>query len=215
MKKTVIVVGAGNGLGNAVAREFAKHDFKVALISRRKARLDAYEAEFKKDGIEVCTKVADATNPESLTMAIRQIQGQFGTPAVLVYNVGITELESNTITSEILTKRYQVDCASAWHCAHLVATEDFAQNKGCILFTGGEFDKAHMMAPGIIPLVIDKAALKAMNGILHDLMEPRGIFVGSIVVNGVISEETEHNAENIAKAYWKMYEERKEYEVLA
>ena len=33
-KKTLIVVGAGAGLGNAVAKEFAGHDFRVVLIAR-------------------------------------------------------------------------------------------------------------------------------------------------------------------------------------
>lgn len=42
MKKTLILIGAGAGLGNAVARDFAEHDFRVALVARSK---EVYRAE--------------------------------------------------------------------------------------------------------------------------------------------------------------------------
>ena len=32
---------------------------------------------------------------------------------------------------------YQTDVASAWHCARLMADEDFGKKAGVILFTGG------------------------------------------------------------------------------
>lgn len=40
-KKTLILIGAGKGLGNAIAREFAAHDFRVVLMARDRAHLDA------------------------------------------------------------------------------------------------------------------------------------------------------------------------------
>jgi len=53
VKKTLIVVGAGKGLGNAVAREFAAHDFRVVLIARNAEHLSDYKKEFEAEGIEV------------------------------------------------------------------------------------------------------------------------------------------------------------------
>lgn len=53
-----------------------------------------------------------------------------------------------------------------------------------------------------------------MNIILHHEMEPRGIFVGSILVSGVIAEgDARYDPAIIAKEYWRMYTERQEYEV--
>ena len=43
-KKTIVVVGAGKGLGNAVARLFGENDFRVILISRNLDRLNGYKA---------------------------------------------------------------------------------------------------------------------------------------------------------------------------
>jgi len=215
MKKTLIVVGAGKGLGNAIAREFARHQFRVVLIARNIAHLSQYKAEFEADGIETYTKVADASKPETLTAALHEIEQELGTPDCLVYNVGVTEPDGDKeLTNSLLMQRYQIDCASAWHCANLISTKDFGAKNGCIIFTGGGFAKTFNPVPGISVLSVDKAALNAMNIVLHKLLEPKGIFVGSVIVKGIINPETEHNAANIAKHYWKMYEDRCEYEVV-
>lgn len=39
MDRTMILIGAGRGLGNAVAREFASHGFRVVLVARNEERL--------------------------------------------------------------------------------------------------------------------------------------------------------------------------------
>jgi short-subunit dehydrogenase len=215
MKKTIILVGSGKGLGNAVAKEFATHDFRVVLIARHKENLDEYEKEFKAEGYEVYTKVADALYPETLTKAINEATAELGTPDALIYNVGITEPDGDrAITNELLLQRYQIDAASAYHCTTLIATEEFAAKKGAIIFTGGGFAKTFKPILFLKPLCIDKAALNAMNIVLHHALEPRGIFVGSVLVSGVITPGDEkYDPALIAKEYWKMYTERKEFEV--
>lgn len=215
MKKTLILVGAGKGLGNAIAREFASHDFRVVLIARSQEHLKEYEEELHGQGYEVYTKAADALYPETLTKAINEVKAELGTPDALVYNVGITEPDGEReITNELLMQRYQIDAASAYHCAALVATDEFAEKKGAILFTGGGFAKTFQPILFLKPLCIDKAALNAMNIVLHHALEPKGIFVGSVLVSGVIAPGDEkYDPALIAKEYWKMYTERKEFEV--
>ena len=214
VKRTLILVGAGKGLGNAIAREFASHDFRVALIARSKEHLQQYEEEFKKEGIEVYTKVADALHPETLTDAINELRKELGTPDALVYNVGVTEIDGDReITCELLLQRYQIDVASAYHCAKLVATDEFAQKKGGILLTGGGLAVHPHYA--FTPLSIDKAALNAVNTILHDYYQPKGIFVGSVLVAGAIGgKDPRYAPDLIAKEYWKMYTERNEFQLL-
>ena len=47
-KKTIVVVGAGKGLGNAVARLFGENDFRVILISRNLDRLNGIRLSLKR-----------------------------------------------------------------------------------------------------------------------------------------------------------------------
>lgn len=215
-KKSVIVIGAGPGLGNAVAREFAHHEFRVALVARKAPHLAKYQQAFEAEGIEVMTVAADAAKPETLTRAIETVRKAWGTPDVLVYNIGITVPDGNQpITSQLLMERYQVDVASGWHAAQLVATDEFASKKGAILFTGGGFAKTFQPILSLKPLCIDKAAMNAMNIVLHADFAPRGIFVGSVLVSGVIQKgDAKYDPALIAKQYWEMYEERGAYEVV-
>lgn len=215
MKKTLILIGSGKGLGNAVAKEFATHDFRVVLAARNEEHLKEYVREFRGLGYEASYKVADAAKPETLTAAIKAVEEEFGAPDALVYNVGITVSDGDRpITSELLMERYQVDAASAYHAAVTVATDEFAAKKGAIIFTGGGFAKTFQPIMSLKPLCIDKAALNAMNIILHHEMKPRGIFVGSILVSSVIDPADKRYAPDvIAKEYWKMYTLRQEYEV--
>ena len=67
MKKTIVVVGAGKGLGNHVAEKFGRNDFRVVLMARGRASLEAYQKAFEDKGIETCIYIADAADPASLT----------------------------------------------------------------------------------------------------------------------------------------------------
>ena len=118
MKKTIFVLGAGNGCGNRVAEKFGQNDFRVVLMARNAEHLAAYGAEFKEKGIEVYTKVADASKPHSVTRAFDELKAQFATPDVLFYNVGITGLDTELKGPkdvDLLMDRYQVDVAGAYH----------------------------------------------------------------------------------------------------
>lgn len=213
MKKTIIIVGAGKGLGNAIARKFGRNDFRVILVARNEASLKEYEEEFNKEGIEVYTHAADAAKPASLTSAFDNVKAKFGTPDVLVYNIGITGMDQpGTINSEKLIQHFQVDVASAYHSVQQVVSEEFGQKNGAILFTGGGL--AMYPHPMFTPLSIDKAALRAMAFLLNDELKPKGIFVGTVTIAGAIAPDTSLAPELIADKYWAMYNDRQEREVV-
>ena len=50
-KKTIVVVGAGQGLGNHVAKRFGKEGFRVVLMARNRESLKRYQQEFTENGI--------------------------------------------------------------------------------------------------------------------------------------------------------------------
>ena len=59
MAKSIVVLGAGPGLGNAVARKFGKEGYEVALLSRSQEKLDGYKEEFEELDIPVSVYAAD------------------------------------------------------------------------------------------------------------------------------------------------------------
>lgn len=212
MKKTIVIVGAGKGLGNAVGRQFGKNGFRVVLLARREEALRGYEAEFGAEGMEVHTHVADAAEGDSLRAALDWVQQEFGAPDVLVYNVGITAPDPADLTGEDLVRHFRADVAGAYDCARLVATDEMATKKGAILFTGGGL--ALYPVSFFTPLSIDKAALRALAYTLHEQLAPRGIFVGTVTVSGMIGGDAFFAPERIAEAYWQLYAERRACEVV-
>ncbi len=215
MKKTIFVLGAGNGCGNRVAEKFGKNDFRVILMARNAKHLAAYEAEFKKKGIEVYTKVADASKPYTVTKAIDELKAQFGTPDVLFYNVGITGLDCEMKVSkdfDLLMERYRVDVAGAYHAITQVLTEDFGQKNGAILVTGGGLSLYPMY--DYLPLSMDKAALRAMCLALHEELKKQNVYLGTVTVTGVIAPGEKCDPELLAEDFWKLYTERKDCEVV-
>lgn len=207
-KKTIVVVGAGQGLGNHVAKRFGKEGFRVILMARHGQTLKAYEQEFAAEGVEVYTHAVDAAKPETLTEALHWVKSTFGAPEVMVYNVGITMPdEPGKIDGKELMHRYQVDVVSAYHCiCQVVDDEEFGQKKGTILVTGGGL--ALYPSVAYLPLSLDKAALRAMVYALHEALKPRNIFVGTVTVCGAIGGDGFFAPSRIAESYWRMYNER-------
>ena len=70
---TIAIIGAGKGLGAAVARRFGKEGFAVGLISRHQGRLDALAAELEQDGVQAKGFIADVRDPASIAAALEQV----------------------------------------------------------------------------------------------------------------------------------------------
>ena len=55
----IAIIGAGPGLGAAVARKFGREGFAIALISRDQSKLDTMAADLHKDGLTATGYAAD------------------------------------------------------------------------------------------------------------------------------------------------------------
>ena len=210
-KKNIVVIGAGKGLGNSIAKRFGKEDFRVFLISRNIERLNQYKTEFEELNIETIVYTADCEKPQTIENALNEIQNKYGVIDVLVYNTAI--LESGNATSfdnDNFIRHFQVDVASALLSAKLVVKKQEEQKSGAILFTGGIFgDNPVSDYTGVS---VGKAALKALGKTLHDELKEKGIFVGLITVADAIQPDTKHSPELIAEKFFELYKKKDKYE---
>ncbi|MBU3202355.1 SDR family NAD(P)-dependent oxidoreductase [Clostridium estertheticum] len=212
-KKLIVIVGAGRGVGNNVAKKFGKNDFRVVLIARNQDSLNEYVQELSVEGIEAHAQVGDASSTESLTKAFEQITEKYGTIDVLVYNAAILQAgQPTSLKSETLMGHYQVDVASALHCVQQVLPNQLAQKEGTILFTGGGL--ALYPVAEFTTISVGKAALRALAFTLAEELENKGIFVGTVTIMGNVAPNTHFDPELIAEKYWEMYKNRKEHEIL-
>ena len=80
----MLVTGASRGIGEAIARAFAKRGATLGLLARRREPLDALAAQLPGDSH--VPLVADVSDPESVAAAVKE----FGNMDVVVANAGIT-----------------------------------------------------------------------------------------------------------------------------
>ena len=157
------------------------------------------------------TVACDATDAGSVKAAFEKIRVEVGTPDVLVYNVGITTPDAQPLDEDEILRHFKADVLGAFSCIKAVATDEFAEKQGAILLTGGV--AAVSPFPGYTCLAIDKAALRGLTLAMHNELEPKGIFVGTVMVCGIVGGSEHFDPANIAETYWQMYQERKDWEV--
>ncbi|MFC3747060.1 SDR family NAD(P)-dependent oxidoreductase [Paenibacillus sp. GCM10012306] len=212
-KKLAVIVGAGPGVGNHVAKKFGLNGFRVILISRSLNSLNTYVDALRSEGIEAYGITADAGCVESLEKAFDQIKQTYGVTDVLVYNaVTLVVGKPTTLTPETLLNNLSVDVAGALTSALQVIPDQRKRKEGTILFTGGSI--ALHPSPDYSSLSIGKAAMRNLALTLAAELAPEGIFVGTVTISGVVQAGTDFDPERIANVYWDLFEKRDQYEVI-
>jgi NADP-dependent 3-hydroxy acid dehydrogenase YdfG len=84
-----LVTGASSGIGAATARRLADHGASVALVARRRDRLEALAAEIDKAGGTALVVEADITDRTQAEAAVQQTVERFGRLDTLVNNAGL------------------------------------------------------------------------------------------------------------------------------
>ncbi|HZY44583.1 MAG TPA: SDR family NAD(P)-dependent oxidoreductase [Anaerolineae bacterium] len=90
-QKIAWVTGAGKGIGEAIALALGASGLKVAVSARSAADIDRVAATLREKGGESIAVVCDVTQPESIRVAVAQIQNSLGPIAILVNGAGAAE----------------------------------------------------------------------------------------------------------------------------
>jgi 3-oxoacyl-[acyl-carrier protein] reductase len=98
--RVALVTGASSGLGRAVARELAMEGVSVAVVARRRDELARVATEIATESRRrVLPLVADVTDAEAITRAVRDTTESLGPVDILVANAGgppVSDFETTT-----------------------------------------------------------------------------------------------------------------------
>jgi 3-oxoacyl-[acyl-carrier protein] reductase len=86
-KPVVLITGASAGIGDAIARRFARGGFRIVAVARRQDRLDQLAAELSAT-TEVKTLAADVRAADTADRAVALAMKSFGRLDCLVNNAG-------------------------------------------------------------------------------------------------------------------------------
>jgi len=86
--RVVLITGGSRGLGLALAREFAEHHARVAIVARDSGELAAAKSELAKHDLDVMTLVCDTTDQAQVKSVVAEVEEKLGYIDVLINNAG-------------------------------------------------------------------------------------------------------------------------------
>ena len=184
-KKVVLVIGAGDATGGAIAKRFAREGY-VACVTRRSAdKLQPLVDEIRAAGGEAHGFASDARKEEEVAALVEGIERNIGPIEAFVFNIGANVpcsiLEE---TARKYFKIWEMACFSAFLTAQAVARRMVTRERGTILFTGataGLRGAAHFAA-----FAGAKHGVRALAQSMARELGPRNIHVAHVVVDGAI-----------------------------
>ena len=199
----LLLVGAGPGLGMAVARKFAEGGYRVTLVARSADVLDELAATLVDTGTRVDTMAADASDPDGFGARISALFGGPGSPGLIVYNA-VMGAPDQLLTSSVshLQEAYAVDVIGAIVVAQVAAPAMRAGGTGTIIVTGGGF--ADHPIPALATVSLGKAALRSAATMLGADLGADGIRVATLTITGQIAVGTSFDPLRIAERYWEV-----------
>jgi short-subunit dehydrogenase len=199
----LLLVGAGPGLGLAIAHRFAAGGYRATLVARDTGRLAELARGLDDTGAEVNTVEADASSPEDLRARMTELYSNEGAPGVVIYNAVLgapDRLLSSTVTH--LQEAYAVDVIGAIVVAQEAAPAMKAAGFGRMIVTGGGF--ADHPIPALATVSLGKAALRSAATMLGLDLGPAGIRVATLTIAGQIVAGTSFDPARIAERYWQI-----------
>lgn len=207
---TIAVIGAGPGLGAAVARRFGREGFGIALVSRNQERVDALAAELTGAGLTARGFAADVRDPKALAAVLDAVPEALGPIEVLQYSPiphpdfmrPVLETRPDDLVGPIEFSLYGPVAA-----VRQVLPGMRSLGRGTVLFVnGGSAVIPHAERAGTS---IAFAAESAYGHLLHDTLGPDGIHVGQLIIPGAISPgHPRKDPGALAETLWGMHRDR-------
>jgi short-subunit dehydrogenase len=202
----LLIVGAGPGLGAAVARRFGREGFRVTLAARDADRTARLASEVRDaTGAEVDAVVLDAAHPAALReRLVAAFRDGGAAPGVVVYSGGRFALDDLlTVGLGELGEAYAINVVSAIMTAQAVVPAMRAAGQGTLILTGGGV--ADALPSTVATLSLGKVTLRAVAKMLHAQLAPEGIRAGTVTIDGVIEPGGPFDPDRIAERYWQAY----------
>jgi NAD(P)-dependent dehydrogenase (short-subunit alcohol dehydrogenase family) len=197
-RKAVLVIGAGDATGGAIARRFAREGL-VACVTRRQAdKLAPLIGRIRADGGEAHGFGSDARKEDEMSALVAHVEAEIAPIEVAVFNIGANVRFAVTETTErVYRKVWEMGALAGFLMGREVAKAMLPRGRGTILFTGATASLRG--SAGFAAFAGAKHALRALAQSMARELGPQGIHVAHIVIDGAI--DTAFIAENFPERY--------------
>jgi len=192
-RQTALVVGAGAGLGAALARCFADSGMNVAMAARDPERLSALVDALNAQGVRAVALACDATEERSVRALFDQVGDNPGDPDLVVYNAGalvpggILDIEPAEFE-----RCWRIGCLGGFLVGQaasrgMIGRAEQGGFGGTIIFTGATASLRG--GARFANLAVGKFGLRALAQSMARELGPLGVHVAHVIIDGVIASE--------------------------
>lgn len=197
-KKAVLVIGAGDATGGAIARRFAREGY-VACVTRRSAdKLRPLVEQIRAEGGEAHAFGSDARVEEEMVALVAGIERDIAPVEVAVFNIGANVRFGITeTTARVYRKVWEMAAFGGFLMGREAAKAMLPRGRGSIFFTGATASVRG--GSGFAAFAGAKHALRALAQSMARELGPKGIHVAHPIIDGAI--DTEFIRENFPERY--------------
>ncbi|CAN7730299.1 SDR family oxidoreductase [Pseudomonas solani] len=186
--KVVLVIGAGDATGGAIARRFAREGY-IACVTRRSAdKLQPLVNSIRAEGGQAHGFASDARKEEDVTALVEQIEREIGPIEAFVFNIG-ANVPCSILdeTARKYFKIWEMACFSGFLTGQAVARRMVTRGRGTLLFTGATAGLRG--AANFAAFAGAKHGIRALAQSMARELGPRNIHVAHVVVDGAIDTD--------------------------
>ncbi|MEX0279914.1 MAG: SDR family NAD(P)-dependent oxidoreductase [Arenibacterium sp.] len=222
------VIGAGDYIGAAIAKRFARGGFTVCLGRRNGDKLAPLIAEIEEMGGTAHGYTMDARDEDSTAEVFKQIETEVGPIEIVIFNVGgNVYFPILDTTARVFRKVWEMACFAGFFTGREAARYMVERGHGSIFFTGAS---ASMRGnSGYAAFSAGKAGLRAMAQAIAKELGPKNIHVAHLVIDAgvdtafvrermtqaghdpeTLPPDTLMNPESVGEAYWTLHHQTRD-----
>lgn len=219
-RKAVLVIGAGDATGGAIAKRFAREGMEACVVRRSAEKLEPLVAEIEAAGGKAHAFGVDARKEDQMVSLIEQIERDVGPVEVAVFNIGANvNFPITEMTTRVYFKVWEMACFAGFLMGREVAKKMIPRGSGTMIFTGATASTRG--GSGFSAFAGAKHALRALAQSLARELGPKGIHVAHPIIDGAIDtawiaenfpdryatkeQDGILNPDHIADAYWMLH----------
>ena len=132
--RVAIVTGASRGLGEGIAKAFAREGANTVLFSRNIQRLQQHEKDIRESGQKAIAFKVDVADAHQVNQAVHEVLKLFGKVDILVNNAAIApSMPFVEMSDEVRDSVIDVNIKGVWNCTKAVIPSMIKQKYGKII----------------------------------------------------------------------------------
>lgn len=218
----LLVIGAGDATGGAIARRFAREGYVACVARRTQEAVMPLVAEIEQAGGQARGFGCDARDEQQVADLFATIEADIGPLEVVVFNIGANVyFPVVDTTARVYRKVWEMAAFAGFLTGREAARVMRPRQRGTILFTGATASLRG--GKGFAAFAGAKFALRALAQSMARELGPQGIHVAHPVIDGAIdtafirdnfpdryalkAQDGILNPDHIAEAYWMLHQQ--------